>query len=304
MTSIVEIHQGQLTTITNEGIELLKKSRAVRTRKTYEDQIKKLMKDLSVDSINGITPEMLVNWLAIASYKVSTKKLTINAVNFCFKEVGLTSPGQHPLVKKVIEGLDRDNAQAVKKAKPVTLDVLRNSIEKIDSANLSGKRDKALMTLAFFTASRVSELTALTTQDLTFNPDGSLTIYITRSKTDQKGHGRFITLNARNDSICPVSAVKAWLQASNVTSAIFVSTEYGRVGTEPMKIPSVFRVFKKRFGQEYSCHSTRAGLVTESINQDVPVAKIMSTTGHKLAQIVYVYYRQKDSADNASNLLK
>src|SRR5450755_1557935 len=92
-------------------------------------------------------------------------------------------------------------------------DPLLELIDRIDTRNTGGLRDRALLLLGFAVGLRRSELVALTVEDLSPSPDG-LRIRIARSKTDQQGRGHELLLvYAESPRPCPVRALRAWLDA-------------------------------------------------------------------------------------------
>jgi integrase len=81
---------------------------------------------------------------------------------------------------------------------------------------LLGIRDRALLLVGFAGAFRRSELVGLNVEDVTFTDDG-LKVVIRRSKTDQEGAGQVIGI-VRGVNLCPVEALRVWLEASGTTS--------------------------------------------------------------------------------------
>ena len=77
--------------------------------------------------------------------------------------------------------------------------------------------------------------------------DGGMRVHIRRSKTDQEGIGDTIAIVAGSIA-CPVKAVRAWLEASNVTTGpLFRPIGKGsRIGTDRLADHTVVRVVKAR----------------------------------------------------------
>ncbi|WP_062307729.1 tyrosine-type recombinase/integrase [Polynucleobacter sinensis] len=96
-----------------------------------------------------------------------------------------------------------------KQALGVTSSILQKLLEATEAGN-RGARDRALLLLAYDTLCRRSELAALLIEDIKFNEvHGSLraSILIRKSKTDQLGRGRRLTLSERGSK-----ALKEWLE--------------------------------------------------------------------------------------------
>jgi hypothetical protein len=83
-------------------------------------------------------------------------------------------------------------------------------------ADTKGLLDRVILLLGLAGAFRRSELVALDVTDLEFC-DGGLRVHFRRSKTDQEGAGDTIAIVAGSIA-CPVKAVRAWLEASNITT--------------------------------------------------------------------------------------
>jgi hypothetical protein len=97
-------------------------------------------------------------------------------------------------------------------------------------ADMKGLRDRAILFLGFAGAFRRgskpptspparcsrSELVALDVTDLEFC-EGGMRVHVRRSKTDQEGIGDTIAIVAGSIA-CPVKPVRAWLEASNITT--------------------------------------------------------------------------------------
>jgi hypothetical protein len=75
--------------------------------------------------------------------------------------------------------------------------------------------------------------------------DGGMRVHIRRSKTDQEGAGDTIAI-AWGSVACPVNAVRAWLEASNVSTGPLLRpiTKGGRIGTGRLADITVVRVVK------------------------------------------------------------
>ena len=83
------------------------------------------------------------------------------------------------------------------------------------NASLAAIRDRALLLLGFAGAFRRSELVALDIADVDECPEG-LRITIRKSKTDQDGAGQVIAI-PRGRLACPVGALRAWLDAADIS---------------------------------------------------------------------------------------
>ena len=102
--------------------------------------------------------------------------------------------------------------QRVKKAPPVTRDMLRAMVATCDLRHPVGIRDRAALLLARGALNRRIELADLSIADVSVDDD-FVTLHIQFSKTDQEGKGEDPEIPAEPDDLllCPVDATRAWL---------------------------------------------------------------------------------------------
>ena len=137
----------------------------------------------------------------------------------------LPDPGQDELVKLTMTAHRRAVGSSQAQARPLRFrgavkDPLsdaprginvRAALETCD-ASPPGRRDKALLSIAYDTGLRASELVAIKVSDIlpAIDPDARL-LHIGHSKGDQEGEGATAYLSPRS-----VNALKAWLAAANI----------------------------------------------------------------------------------------
>jgi integrase len=100
---------------------------------------------------------------------------------------------------------------------------------------------RALLTVAYYTVARRSELVALDLEDFVFLPDGTGRVLIRRSETDQAGEGN-TTYLARET----VRLLQVWLDAAHIVEgAVFRRlVGRGRIG-ERLEVNSIAEIFKR-----------------------------------------------------------
>ncbi|WP_051753547.1 hypothetical protein [Streptosporangium amethystogenes] len=99
----------------------------------------------------------------------------------------------------------------VRKAPPITIDILRSLIAHTPDDTPTGIRDRAALVLGFALMGRRSELAALDCEHLTF-PRQGLEVFVPVSKTDQDAAGQTVAVPYGSHlSTCPVRSVQAWL---------------------------------------------------------------------------------------------
>jgi len=237
--------------------------------------------------------------------KVSTIKRRIASIAHIHLAHGYGSPREHPAVKAVLAGIRRKNGAAQEGKSPILKDDLRAMVESLP-LTLTGTRDKAILLVGFFSACRRSELVGLNVEDVLLTMEGAV-LGLRKSKTDQEWEGRQIGIPfASNRRLCPVEALKDWLNASRVNSgAIFRAiNRYGRVSDRRLCARAVAEIVKASAGaagldaSKFSAHSLRSGFCTEAALSDVEERLIMKQTGHTTERVVRGYIKEASVFQN------
>ena len=166
--------------------------------------------------------------------------------------------------------------------------------------------------LGFAGAFRRSELVALEIPDVAFVADG-MKVTIRRSKTDQEGLGRVVGIPFGSDpQLCPVRSLRRWLEAAGITEGpLFRSVNrHGHIARSALTDQAV-RGVVQRYCQpasldatQFSAHSLRSGMVTESTINGASERSIMNQTGHKSPAMIRRYTRDLNLfRDNAATHL-
>jgi integrase len=168
-----------------------------------------------------------------------------------------------------------------------------------------GIRDRSLLLLGFAGAFRRSELVSLDVSDLEF-VDRGLLVNLRRSKTDQEGEGRKIAIPFARGAVCPVRALRDWLEIGGITHGpIFRPiNRHGNISGERLTAHAVATIVKERAAAlglnpaRYAGHSLRAGLITSAAAIGVSVWKIKAQSGHRSDAILSRYIRDADLFTN------
>ena len=171
---------------------------------------------------------------------------------------------------------------------------LRNKLLEACPNDLIGLRDAALLRLAYDSMRRRSELVSMRVEDLHPIDDGSVSILLRFSKTDQEGLGKRIYLTEETHQ-----AVRKWLRAAGIDSGHILRgiSRHGSVGPG-LNAGSVGRVYKKLakragLGEEIvsgiSGHSARVGAAQDLVANGHDVISIMHKGGWSSAEIVARY---------------
>lgn len=230
--------------------------------------------------------------------KASTIGRRTAAIRYAHRFAKLPDPTDDEDVRATLKGIRNSIGTASEGKAPATAEVVTRMLAHIP-ATLTGKRDRAIITLGFAAALRRSELVALDVADLTDDREG-LRLRIRKSKTDQEGAGQEIAV-PHGRHLRPVDAVNEWLGAAGIREgAVFRPvSRSGRVrGTERLTDRSVADLVKRYAiaagldPREFSGHSLRAGFVTTAAERGAELTRIMETTRHRDVRTVTGYVRR------------
>lgn len=106
------------------------------------------------------------------------------------------NPVRTKIVRLAVRGVKRQRGIGQKRAAPVSADQLEMLMTAAGD-DLRGKRDRALVALAWSALLRRSEVAALKLGDVIFEEDGSAAIRVRSSKTDVFGEGAIVPIDER-----------------------------------------------------------------------------------------------------------
>lgn len=232
--------------------------------------------------------------------KVSTINRRLAAISVAHQGAGYESPTRHIHVRTVLAGIRRTLGVKQDRKAPATAEELKAMIGTLDDT-LAGRRDRALLLVGFSGAFRRSELVALDVADCTFVREGVI-LTLHQSKTNQEGDEERKALPKQAGKLCPVAALRAWLDAAAITTGpVFRSVNRGGKVSDRRLSDKAVALVVKRCAEEagldsarFAGHSLRAGFVTSASRKGVPDRKIMRQTGHKSVDMLNRYDREED----------
>jgi len=222
----------------------------------------------------------------------------------------LPSPLDSMEARLMWRGLRREHLTArQRQAKGLTMDDIETIISKLDFAIPRDMRDAALISVAFETMFRRSELIILRIEDLSDEPDGSGRIFLASSKSDQESAGFLQYLSPET-----MSRVKDWLEAAKLTQGpIFRSAPRSNKADKYQTALSdrdIARIFKQRALQAglaaelISGHSTRVGAAQDLMAANFSGAEIMRQGRWKTERMVIRYSESLSAGRGAMARLK
>jgi site-specific recombinase XerD len=247
-----------------------------------------------------------ITTVADSGLKAGSIQRRISAIAAHHSAHGYDSPTGKAAVTLTLAGIRRKIGTHQEGKAPVLTADIAAMVSRIPETT-TGKRDRAIILLGFAGALRRSELVAIDVEDITFEPDG-IRLNIRKSKTDQDGSGQVIGI-ANGRALCPVRALRAWLESSDITGGPVFRRVRGQGRVQPTRLTDqvVASVVKRCAASagldpaKYAGHSLRAGLVTQAAINGVQELAIMKQTRHKSSDMLRKYIRDANVfRDNAS----
>lgn len=250
----------------------------------------------------------------IERIKAGRKRATIEhylaTLNVVHRLAELPSPMDSMEARLMWRGLKREYLSArQRQAKGLTLDAIETILATLDLSIPRDLRDAALISVAFETMFRRSELIGLDMENLSVEADGSGRIFLPHSKTDQEGAGHLQYLSPET-----IELLQQWLDVAGISHGpIFRSTPKSNKADRydsPLSDRDVARIFKGRAlaagldARLISGHSTRVGAAQDLVAANFSSAEIMRQGRWKTERMVIRYSESLNAARGAMAQLK
>ena len=216
----------------------------------------------------------------------------VSSVKSAHRAIGHEQAVDHSLVRMAKRRMYRKKGRRQVQALGITWPILKEMLAATGD-RLIDARNRALLSVAYDTLLRRSELAALEVHDLSGEYRGSGTVLVRRSKTDPEGDGAVQYL-ARDT----MALVREWLERSGVGSGkLFRSLCRGVVGNQldPSQIPRIYKRMAKKAGLPpevvagLSGHSTRVGAAQDMIAVGIGMPAVMQAGRWKSTATVNRY---------------
>lgn len=171
-------------------------------------------------------------------------------------------------VKLALKRMHRKIGRFSRQANGITKEILEAMLSATDNS-LRGHRDRALLLVAYDTMCRRSELVNIEVRNISQqsrhpNNTQSIVIFVEQSKTDQEGHGKWLTINTQASQ-----AITSWLEISNIKEGpLFRGVNRHEKLMKGLSAGQICRIYKrlaktagfrKEFIENVSGHSMRVG---------------------------------------------
>ncbi|MEC7760334.1 MAG: tyrosine-type recombinase/integrase [Pseudomonadota bacterium] len=223
----------------------------------------------------------------------STVQRRLYGIRKAHRLLGLDDPTRHEDVNLAMRRVRRTKTSRPRQAKGMT----RSYLEKFLSVQPDtpwGKRNRAMLSLGYDVLARRSELVALRTDDLIWQSDGTLSVLVRRSKTDQFGKGRVAFTSLRSAKL--VDAWLAWRpqEIGPLFCPIYQNVAIDR-GLSDTTVKDIIKHSARAAGLEpsiaaaFSGHSMRVGAAQDLLEAGHSTSAIMRAGGWKSVEVLSRY---------------
>ena len=225
---------------------------APNTIRAYEADMLEFIRYCEIRDTEALpaTPDTVANFLVSvmsSGPRSATIRRKVSSISAIHRLSNFTDPTKHSEVKIAIRKMHRQLGRNAAQAFGITLPVLEKLLT-VASQDLRGKRDRALLLLAYDTLRRRAELVSLRIEDIELITEGGATVLLRRSKTDQEGSGKWLFLSERTST-----AVQDWLESAGITEGFIFrgvrpDGHFKFPHLWPVKLPQAGRLNYRVFG--------------------------------------------------------
>lgn len=298
--------QRELATVGAQDIErdvrsLTEMARCKATNKAYKVAFDTF--DTFLTAVNATVADISVDH--IEKYIVMMKKFgyahrvktAVVAVSNELKRRRLVDVTKDDKIKEILRGLERFIAENKKRSEerlPLPTGAVMKFLKK-NPGMPSRKycRDRMLVLLGFRLMRRASELCNLKVNDVQFR-EGWLNVFVSKSKTDQLGKGKWFPVEPSAGNIDVISLMREYLAENSIDKSYHLFPNLNDI-TKPMSPSSVSTVVKEvaKFADltgRYSSHSLRIGGATAAMQGGATLEQIKAVGDWK-SDAVLLYLR-------------
>lgn len=211
--------------------------------------------------------------------KSASIRIAVASIATIHKLNRLNDPVNDPDVKLEMRRMHRNLGRASGQAYGINKDLLDKMIA-ATTDDLRGIRDKALLSLAYDTLCRRGEIVSLDIEDIVYT-NNQIKICLRKSKTDQDGLGKLISINNETQIY-----LAKWIQLSKLSSGkLFRGIKNNNNMTLSLNKAQINKIFKKlaiKINVEkkdilkISGHSTRVGATQDLMLNGASITVIMN----------------------------
>jgi len=229
--------------------------------------------------------------------KPATVSRYVASIDHMHRAVDLLPPGASNAARLAMRRLRKTKGTRQDQAKALRWTTLDKALNRF-GGDLIDLRDAALLTLAYDTFARASELVAIRVGDVQRDIDSS-TCYFARSKTDQEGEGDYRFVSAST-----YERIRAWAEAAHLdkTDPLFIPLGFN-AKNDAISTRDVSEIFRRRCGDRFSAHSTRVGAAQDAKAAGASTGAIQQAGGWKSERMVARYTEKLAAKESAAAML-
>ena len=231
----------------------------------------------------------------------STLSVATAAIRKAHINAGHPSPTMHPIVRAALNASLKTDVRTPQQATGLTLDLFlaikrRAHTPKPGETRHQTKRraatDIALIAFMRDTLSRRSETAVARWQDIEESPDGTVSLRISRSKTDQTGKGHYAHISPETQELL-IDMTNSRDRRPKQTEKVF------RMGER--QISNRIKAAAEHAGLEgnFSGHSPRVGMAQDLSENDIESLSIAQSGRWRSVDTVVKYTKQTAAGKNA-----
>ena len=282
-------------------LEFIAAATSANTRRAYQSDLAHF---LAWGGSIPATAEQVARYLAdhAAVLSMATLARRLAGIRAAHVARGLPDPTKAELIRLTFRGIRRRYGRPQRRVAALSRDDLKAIVASLGRST-KDIRDAAILLVGFAGAFRRCELVALDCSDVTIR-ETATAIVLRRSKTDQTGNGRTLSIPRMDSLMCSVSALERWLLAGQISKGpVFRSvTKGGKVLQSRISPEAIACILKNRLqtiGRDparYSGHSLRSGFATGAARIGVPMWRIRAQTGHLSDSMLERYIREGEAS--------
>jgi integrase len=271
---------------------LITASDSIATRKAKALDLKMFNQWLGLQSDLTVDAGRIVEFL---TYQHSTGKKYATLARYKTHllqhfDLDLNKP-QRQAIKDLMRGIANTGGTKQKQAHALTVAELKRLLSLCDKTK-NGIRNRAMLSVGFSCALRVSELCALRVGDIKRLDTNRGEVFISHSKTDQSGQGYTIALE-QGDHVQPLNDVERHIKKSGLKEGDQL------FNIKPLRFWRIMKELADKAGIDgVSCHSLRAGFITCAVGAGATIDKVKAISRHKSTDILLSYVREADKFNN------
>ncbi len=271
------------------------KVRSAHTRRAYLRSVKRFLawcEERGIE-LKQVSPADVGQFMDSLNLAVASKKQSLAAIRHFFD--GLVT--RHAVMLNPAASVRGERYSVVEGKTPeITVKQARSLLKSIDTTDVIGLRDKAIISILIYTAARVGAVAKLRVRDLYDSGDQYCLHF-----DDKGGKSREIPVRHDLQTLLFDYLQRADLQLGHDTVRPIFTTAIRKtkeLTMRPMTAGDIGRMVKRRMAacglpRRLSPHSFRVTTITDLLEQGVPLEDVQNLAGHADPRTTRLYDRRK-----------